>query len=106
MPTWLIIVIVITVLIVLWFLATYNKLVVLRNRVRDQWAQIDVQLKRRANLTKKIWFNSKFSRNSKRLCETWKSNFRRCSKSTQYICFSTINRRRNEGKWRTYPSII
>lgn len=50
MPTWLIIVIVITVLIVLWFLATYNKLVVLRNRVRDQWAQIDVQLKRRANL--------------------------------------------------------
>lgn len=38
------------VLIVLFVIATYNKLVVLRNRVRDQWAQIDVQLKRRFDL--------------------------------------------------------
>lgn len=50
MPVWLIVVIVIIVLILLWFFATYNKLVVLRNRVKDQWAQIDVQLKRRADL--------------------------------------------------------
>lgn len=50
MPVWLIVVIVIVVLILLWFFATYNKLVVLRNRVKDQWAQIDVQLKRRADL--------------------------------------------------------
>ena len=28
----------------------YNTLVRLRNRVEDQWAQIDVQLKRRADL--------------------------------------------------------
>jgi len=50
MPIWLIVIIVIAVLIVLWFIATYNNLVVLRNRVKDQWAQIDVQLKRRADL--------------------------------------------------------
>lgn len=40
----------IVILIVLYVIATYNKLVVLRNRVRDQWAQIDVQLKRRFDL--------------------------------------------------------
>lgn len=28
----------------------YNKLIVLRNRVKDQWSQIDVQLKRRIDL--------------------------------------------------------
>ncbi len=50
MPVWLIVVIVIVVLLVLWFVATYNSLVGLRNRVKDQWAQIDVQLKRRADL--------------------------------------------------------
>lgn len=44
------IIIVVVVLILLYFVATYNKLVVLRNRVRDQWAQIDVQLKRRFDL--------------------------------------------------------
>lgn len=40
----------ILVLILLWFIAIYNQLVVLRNRVKDQWAQIDVQLKRRFDL--------------------------------------------------------
>ena len=50
MPVWLIVVLVILVLVVLWFLETYNSLVRLRNRVMDQWAQIDVQLKRRADL--------------------------------------------------------
>ncbi len=50
MPVWLIVVIVIIVLILLWFFATYNSLIVLRNRVADQWSQIDVQLKRRADL--------------------------------------------------------
>lgn len=49
MPVWLIVVIVI-VLIALWFIITYNSLVGLRNRVKDQWSQIDVQLKRRADL--------------------------------------------------------
>lgn len=50
MPTWLIVVIVIIVLILLWFIGTYNQLITLRNRVKDQWAQIDVQLKRRFDL--------------------------------------------------------
>lgn len=47
---WLWIILAIVVLIVIYVVATYNKLVVLRNRVRDQWAQIDVQLKRRFDL--------------------------------------------------------
>ena len=33
-----------------WFLVTYNSLVSLRNRVREAWSQIDVQLKRRSSL--------------------------------------------------------
>ncbi|RKZ23167.1 LemA family protein, partial [bacterium] len=33
--------------IILWFVLTYNSLVALRNRVRNAWHQIDVQLKRR-----------------------------------------------------------
>lgn len=38
------------VLLVLWILITYNGLVSLRNRVREAWSQIDVQLKRRSSL--------------------------------------------------------
>jgi len=33
-----------------WLLFTYNSLVTLRNRVREAWSQIDVQLKRRSSL--------------------------------------------------------
>ena len=40
----------IVLLLILWFVATYNKLITLRNRKDDQWAQIEVQLKRRADL--------------------------------------------------------
>ena len=50
MPIWLIVVIAVVVLIILWVIKTYNSLVVLKNRVKDQWAQIDVQLKRRFDL--------------------------------------------------------
>ena len=50
MPIWLIVVIVIIVLLILYVAMTYNKLVDLRNRVRDQWSQIDVQLQRRFDL--------------------------------------------------------
>lgn len=50
MPIGLIVVIVIIVLLVLWLFATYNSLIGLRNRKDDQWAQIDVQLKRRSDL--------------------------------------------------------
>src|SRR3989344_1052128 len=38
------------VLFLLWLLSTYNGLVTLRNRVKEAWSQIDVQLKRRASL--------------------------------------------------------
>ena len=46
----LIVIIVIVVLILFWAIATYNSLVDFRNRVKDAWSQIDVQLKRRFDL--------------------------------------------------------
>ena len=45
-----IIVIAVVLIIILWMISTYNSLIELRNRVQDQWAQIDVQLKRRFDL--------------------------------------------------------
>lgn len=50
MPVWLIVIIVVIVLLAIYVIMTYNKLVTLRNRVKDQWSQIDVQLKRRFDL--------------------------------------------------------
>ena len=41
---------VIVLLLIIWIVATYNGLISLRNRKDDQWSQIDVQLKRRADL--------------------------------------------------------
>ncbi len=38
------------VVLLLWVLGAYNSLVTLRNRVREAWSQIDVQLKRRSSL--------------------------------------------------------
>ncbi len=46
----LIVVGVIILLLVFYFIATYNNLIGLRNRVKDQLAQIDVQLKKRFDL--------------------------------------------------------
>ena len=40
----------IAIAIVLWFVLSYNGLVGGRNRVKEAWAQIDVQLKRRHDL--------------------------------------------------------
>lgn len=40
----------IVVLLVLYVISLYNKLVKLRNRIENAWAQIDVQLKRRWDL--------------------------------------------------------
>ena len=48
--TALIIILIIVALIVFWLIGAYNSLVSLRNKVRDQWAQIDVLLKRRSDL--------------------------------------------------------
>lgn len=45
-----IVVIVVLLLVIAYFISTYNKLVNLRNSVKDQWSQIDIQLKRRFDL--------------------------------------------------------
>lgn len=37
-------------LLLLWLVLTFNKIVRLENRIENAWAQIDVQLKRRADL--------------------------------------------------------
>jgi LemA protein len=46
----LLIVAVIVVLLVVWPVAIYNRLVALRNRIDNAWSQIDVQLNRRHDL--------------------------------------------------------
>lgn len=38
------------ILIAIWFIATYNRLIRLRQHIRDSWSQIDVELKRRYEL--------------------------------------------------------
>ncbi len=38
------------VLVALWAIATYNRLISLRNQSENGWRQIDVQLKRRHDL--------------------------------------------------------
>ena len=37
-------------LIILWWIATYNRMIVLRNRIDNAWSQVDVQLRRRYDL--------------------------------------------------------
>jgi LemA protein len=41
---------IVIVIILLWLIFAYNRFVVLRNRIDNAWAQIDVQLKRRFDL--------------------------------------------------------
>lgn len=53
MNPWIIVGIVVF-LIILYVISTYNTLIKLRNRVKDQWAQIEVQLKRRFDLIPNI----------------------------------------------------
>ena len=50
MITFLITIGIILLFILFYIITTYNNLVTLRNRVRDQWAQVHVQLKKRADL--------------------------------------------------------
>jgi len=45
-----VIVLIIVAAIVLWVVFTYNRLITLKNRAKEAWADIDVQLKRRYNL--------------------------------------------------------
>ena len=48
--TGLIIVLVVVAVVVLFVISMYNSLIQLRNRVKNAWSQIDVQLKRRHDL--------------------------------------------------------
>lgn len=48
--TWLWITLGVVALILIFLATNYNSLVQLRNKVRDQWAQVDVQLKKRFDL--------------------------------------------------------
>ena len=48
------IIIFVIILLVSWIIKTYNNLVQLRNKVKDQWSQVDVQLKRRFDLIPNI----------------------------------------------------
>lgn len=49
--SWVLIsIIVVIALIIVWAIATYNRLVTLRNQVKNAWGQIDVQLQRRYDL--------------------------------------------------------
>ncbi len=45
-----IVVVVVIVALIAWAVGAYNNLVTLKNRVKNGWAQIDVQLKQRADL--------------------------------------------------------
>jgi len=45
-----IIILVIIIIAVLWVIFTYNRFITLRNRTKEAWSDIDVQLKRRYNL--------------------------------------------------------
>ena len=47
---WWHILLVVIVLLVLWVIGTYNSLISLKNKVKNQWSQIDIQLKRRFDL--------------------------------------------------------
>jgi len=44
----------IILILIMYVIGVYNKLVQARNKVRDQWAQIDVQLKKRVDLIPNI----------------------------------------------------
>ena len=44
------IILIIFAVIVLWIIFTYNRLITLRNRAKEAWADIDVQLRRRYDL--------------------------------------------------------
>jgi LemA protein len=47
---WLIVIVVLVALVALFLVVMYNRLVRLRNRAENSWAQVDVQLRRRYDL--------------------------------------------------------
>lgn len=47
-------IILILLLVLVWVVVTFNRLVVLRNRTRNQWAQVESELKRRFDLISRL----------------------------------------------------
>lgn len=47
MSTIIIVILAVLAAIVLWVILSYNRFVALRNRTKEAWSDIDVQLKRR-----------------------------------------------------------
>lgn len=50
MEWYIIVIIVVVVILLFWVIGVYNAFIRLKNQVENSWAQIDVQLKRRADL--------------------------------------------------------
>ena len=50
MSSFLYLILGILIILVLWIIAVYNRLIILRNRAKEAWSDIDVQLKRRYDL--------------------------------------------------------
>ena len=50
MELYLWIIIIVVAVIILWVIGVFNSLIMLRNRIKNAWSQIDVQLKRRFDL--------------------------------------------------------
>lgn len=50
MEIWMWIIIAVVVIFIIWIIAAFNGFVRLKNQVENSWSQIDVQLKRRADL--------------------------------------------------------
>lgn len=50
MSTFLIVITIVIVVVILYFVVTYNAFVKLRNRVKEAWSDIEVQMKRRYDL--------------------------------------------------------
>ena len=48
--TILYIILFLVIILILWFVGIYNILIKLKNRAKEAWSDIDVQLKRRYNL--------------------------------------------------------
>ena len=66
----LLLIVVVVVVLGLWFMVTYNGLVSLRQAVKNAWAQIDVQLKRRHDLIPNLVNTVKgYAAHEKETCE-------------------------------------
>ena len=47
---WVIVILILLAIVIIWFIAIYNRLVAMRNNVDASWQQIDVQLQKRYDL--------------------------------------------------------